>query len=312
MPQAATLDADATAAVLPFAPLMEAIAEVVQEVEAGRVTVPERAAHPLPGGGRLLLMPAADSRLLVVKVVTVMPENRERGLPTIQGDFLVKDVRTGAALLTLDAATVTNRRTAALTLLGARAVGVTAAASVLLIGAGPQARAHAEAFMEVLGVQRFLVASRRPGSAEKLAAELRAAGVDASRAPAVRAAVHDVDLVLAATTSAMPVVPDEVPDGVFVAAVGAFRRGMAELPAALLRRREVVVDTMEGARTEAGDLIAAAEAGAWEWAGAVSLASLLAPDAPAPTRPRLFKSVGHAAFDLAAARVAVRQGGSPD
>lgn len=256
-------------------------------------------------------MPAADARLLVVKVVTVLPANRERGLPTIQGDCLVNDVRTGRPLLALDAATVTTRRTAALTLLAARVAGVSQASSALLIGAGPQAQTHAHAFMEVLGVRRFLVAARSPASAGRLVQRLREDGADASVTTDVKAAADGVDIVLAATTSTEPVVPEDLPDRVFVAAVGAFRRGMAELPAGLLRRRTVVVDTLEGARAEAGDLIAAAEAGAWAWSGALPLASLLTPNAPAPAGPWLFKSVGHGAFDLAAARVAIREGGAP-
>lgn len=308
MSEIRTLDAAATADLLPFGPLTEAIAAVLAEAEAGTLFTPERTAHALPAGGRLLLMPAADERLLIVKVVTVVPDNRRRGLPTIQGDFLIKDAATGAPLLALDAATVTTRRTAALTLLGARVSGVRRAASALLIGAGAQARVHAEAFRERLGVDRFLVASRSAAGAEALAAELRSAGVEAHPAADVRTAAAGVDVVLAATTSTEPVVPADVPDNVFVAAVGAFRRGMAELPVELLRRREVVVDTLEGARAEAGDLIAAAEAGAWDWRAAVPLGELLSALTPSAERPRLFKSVGHAAFDLAAARLAVRSG----
>lgn len=304
MPQIRTLDATATAALLPFGPLADAIAGVLSEIGAGTLFTPERAAHALPSGGRLLLMPAADARLLVVKVVTVIPDNRRRELPTIQGDFLIKDAATGEALLALDAATVTTRRTAALTLLGARVAGVERAAAALLIGAGPQARVHAEAFMETLGTRRFLVASRTAAGADALVTTLRAAGAEARRAADLRSAVAEVELVLAATTSTEPVVPAAVSDGVFVAAVGAFRRGMAELPAELLQRREVVVDTLEGARAEAGDLIAAAEAGTWDFGRAQPLAGLLGPDAPPARRPRLFKSVGHAAFDLAAARLA--------
>jgi ornithine cyclodeaminase len=104
------------------------------------------------------------------------------------------------------------------------------------------------------------------------------------------------------------VLPEEVPDGIFVAAVGSFEPEAAELPAELVSRSTVVVDTLEGAREEAGDLIQAKRVGAFEWDSATSLEDALR----ASERPKgtvVFKSVGHALWDLAAARTAF--GGQP-
>lgn len=319
-------DAEETARLLPYGPLAGEIAEVLRADAEGRLQLPERMAVPLAAGpgaagpgaaGALLVMAAADDALLAVKCVTVHPGNRALGLPTIQGDFLVKDAATGTPLVTLDAATVTTRRTAALTVLAIRLLRQPSEreppSPALLIGAGAQARAHAEAFMEALGVREFIVVSRTRASAERLARYLEARGAHArSDADAASAAVG-AGLVLAATTSTEPVVPDDVPDEALVAAVGAFRPGMAELSADLLSRREVVVDTLAGARAEAGDLIRAVEQGRWAFARARPLAAFLGDEPPRLARPALFKSVGHAAFDLAAARLAVRESGAlPD
>jgi ornithine cyclodeaminase len=108
-----------------------------------------------------------------------------------------------------------------------------------------------------------------------------------------------VRLVITATTSTSPVIGDQVGDDVFVAAVGAYRPNMAEVPPDLLRRSSIYVDTLEGAQTEAGDLI---QAGV-DWSKVTQLEDTV--DMPAPRRgPVIFKSVGHALWDLAAARLA--------
>ncbi|MGB3633911.1 MAG: delta(1)-pyrroline-2-carboxylate reductase family protein, partial [Rubrobacteraceae bacterium] len=87
----------------------------------------------------------------------------------------------------------------------------------------------------------------------------------------------------------------------FVAAVGAFNPEMAELPPGLLSEATVVVDTLEGVKEEAGDLIQAERAGAFNWDQAIQLEDTLDWD-NLPDGPTVFKSVGHALWDLAAAR----------
>jgi ornithine cyclodeaminase len=109
-------------------------------------------------------------------------------------------------------------------------------------------------------------------------------------------------LIVTATTSGVPVFADNVRSDAFVAAVGAFQPDRAELPSDLVRRARLYVDTCEGAAAEAGDLILAGV----DWAAVTPLAMVLAGErAPRPGAPIVFKSVGHALFDLAAAVVAV-------
>jgi 1-piperideine-2-carboxylate/1-pyrroline-2-carboxylate reductase [NAD(P)H] len=97
------------------------------------------------------------------------------------------------------------------------------------------------------------------------------------------------------------VLPGAVADDAFVAAVGSFEPGAAELPAGLVGRAAIVVDTLEGAREEAGDLIQAEKAGAFSWGNATPLEDVLR-TSERPEGPVVFKSVGHALWDLAAAR----------
>jgi 1-piperideine-2-carboxylate/1-pyrroline-2-carboxylate reductase [NAD(P)H] len=87
-----------------------------------------------------------------------------------------------------------------------------------------------------------------------------------------------------------------------VCAVGAFRHDMTELSPQLVSHGSVLVDTLPGAKEEAGDLIDAARSGHWSWEQARQLIDFL--EGPRLPGPIIFKSVGHALFDLAGARLA--------
>jgi 1-piperideine-2-carboxylate/1-pyrroline-2-carboxylate reductase [NAD(P)H] len=215
----------------------------------------------------------------------------------------VMEASTGTRLGILDGAAVTARRTAALSLLAARTLAPRPDGPLLIMGAGTQARSHLEAFREGLGVSEVLLASRTAERAVSLAEHARGLGMEARVVDDPEEALEEVSLVVTATTSQEPILPEEIPDNIFVAAVGAFDPEMAELPPGLVGSSIVVVDTIEGVREEAGDLIQAEHAGAFYWEDATQLEdALLWSDKPKGTI--VFKSVGHALWDLAAARTA--------
>ncbi len=294
-------DAAQTRDRLDYTALADAVADVIR---GGRAEAPVRTAVPLPESGTLLLMPAADDRIAMTKLVTVHPHNVDRDLPTIQGEMVVMDARTGVRLGQLDGATVSARRTAAVSLLAARTLATGDTASLLIVGAGVQAQAHLEAFHEGLGVRRVFIQSRTRERADNLARAARERGLEAQVVDAVEDVVDQVRLIATTTTSRQPVLPDSLPEGTFVAAVGAFNPQMAELPPALIERSSVYVDTLEGAREEAGDLMQAAESGRFDWARACTLAQALEQAPDDASGVTLFKSVGCSLWDLAAARLA--------
>lgn len=299
------LDARETAARLPYGALADAIREVAlaRRDSPGDLRAPARLAVPLPEGGVLLVMPASDGEVAITKLVTVHPGNAGRGLPTIRGEVVVMDAKTGTRLGLLDGAAVTARRTAALSLLAARALASRPEGPLLVVGAGTQGRSHLEAFVEDLGVSKIFVASRTPENAEALAGHARSLSVEAAAVGEPDEALGEVGLVVTATASREPVLPETVSEGTFVAAVGSFRPEAAELPPGLISHSTIVVDTLEGAREEAGDLIQAERAGAFRWPDATELEDALRRD-DRPTSTVVFKSVGHALWDLAAARTA--------
>ena len=297
------LDAQGTADRLPYPTLADSIREVAHAAASDEVQAPPRLALPLQEGGLLLVMPTSDRDIAITKLVTVHPENPGRSLPTIQGEVVVMDATTGERLGLLEGGVVTARRTAALSMLAARELAPHPDGPLLVVGAGTQGRAHLDAFRAGLGISKAFISSRSQGSAVSLAGYARGLGMEAEAVEGPGEVLDDVSLVVTATTSKEPVLPEEIPDGVFVAAVGAFEPEAAELPPALISTSQIFVDTLEGARDEAGDLIQAQRAGAFKWEQATELEGALR-SSTHPEGTVVFKSVGHALWDLAAARTA--------
>lgn len=296
-------DAAQTARALPYARLVDALSVAVAELASGTIKAPERLAVGIDASGTLLCMPAVAPDLGITKLVTVHTGNARHGLPAIQGEVVVFDAATGRRLALLDGPTVTRRRTAAMSMLGIRALAPRPPQTALLIGTGAQAAAHAEALVDYFGVRELRIAGSSPAKAGLFAAELR------TRHPGLNAVAlaegqlaqqaAQADVVIALTTARQPVVPAGLAPHTLAIGVGAFRPEMAELPPALLHARPVVVDDLAGARHEAGDLL---QAGI-DWDRVVPLAAVLAgAPLPGPLTP-VFKTVGQAAWDLAAARV---------
>jgi 1-piperideine-2-carboxylate/1-pyrroline-2-carboxylate reductase [NAD(P)H] len=302
------LDASATARKLPYSALVPAIANAARELAGGLLSAPERLSIPIGTNAALLCMPAVGPDIGITKIVTVHPQNAAHALPAIQGEVIVFDSATGRRLLLLDGPTVTARRTAAVTLLAVETLAPRRPRSALLIGTGVQSAAHAEALVDYFDVRSFVVAGTALQSAVTFCDTLRAKHQGISATPVLASkldpAGHDTDLVIALTTARTPVVPSQLPDTTLAVGVGAFRPEMAELPAELLRQRRIVVDYLEGAHTEAGDLLQANV----NWKEVRELSQVLGRDAPVLRPPFVFKSVGHASWDLAAARVALATG----
>jgi 1-piperideine-2-carboxylate/1-pyrroline-2-carboxylate reductase [NAD(P)H] len=297
------LSVENTASRLPYLELADAIREVALARRSGTVQAPPRLALPLAEDGVLLVMPASDAEISITKLVTVHPENVGRGLPTIQGEAVVMEAATGSRLGLLDGTVVTARRTAALSMLAARELASHPDGPLLVVGAGTQGRSHLEAFREGLGVSEVFIYSRTTESSAALAEHAVGLGMDAVVVPRPEDALGEVTLLVTATTSREPVLPEGVRGDAFVAAVGSFESEAAELPPAMISRSTVVVDTTEGAREEAGDLLQAESVGAFRWESAAALEDALR-WSERPGGLVVFESVGHALWDLAAAKLA--------
>jgi alanine dehydrogenase len=294
-------------AALPWVPLAQAL----EAAFVAGAQVPLRHAHALSAQDSLLLMPAWNAQVLVLKLVTVMP-----GAPdTVQATVLVADRATGAPLAVLDGEALTLRRTAATSALAARHLARADAHTLLLVGSGRLAGWMARAHMALRpALRQVLVWGRRPEAAAALAGTLAQEGLPARAVGGgLEAAVRGACIVCCATTSERPLVLGQwLAPGTHLDLVGGFTPRMREVDDAAVAAARVVVDTYAGALAEAGDLVQPLAAGVIGRGHVVGeLGELLRGHCAGRTHPgeiTLFKSVGTALEDLAAAQKVV---GSP-
>ncbi len=277
------------------APLVEAMARALADFSAGRVAQPVRSATPLGGRDAVMLTKPAVAGVAAVKVVTLVPENAGRGLPTHQAMILAFDPETGAPLAVIEGTSVTEIRTAAASAAAARALLATPPLRVAVIGSGVQARSHVEMFRAVFAPPEFALWSPNRENAARAAA-----AVGAEHAASPEACLDGADVVIAATSATEPTVRDAwVRPGALVVSVGAPLKQWRELDDALMART-VIADSREAAAVESGDVVAtgaaiAAEIG--EIIGGTASVDL--------SETRVFKSGGLAVEDAAAAALAL-------
>ncbi|MBP0599157.1 delta(1)-pyrroline-2-carboxylate reductase family protein [Herbaspirillum sp. LeCh32-8] len=302
------LDAQQTAAALPYAQLVAALESAAQEFVSGAIRAPERLVVPIDASSVLLCMPAIADDLSVTKLITVHADNGRHQLPAIQGEVVAFETHTGRRIALMDGPTVTGRRTAAMTMLGIKTLLPRTPKSALLIGTGAQAAAHADALVEFFGVTQFWVAARDLPRTQAFCSALceRHPSAVASPLPVelLQRDLPHTDVLIALTTSRTAVIPEHVAPDTLAIGVGAFKPDMVEFPAALLHARSVVVDDLGGAHHEAGDLIQAKV----DWDHVVALGDVLSGKVDRAALGKngalpVLKTVGQASWDLAAARV---------
>lgn len=303
------VDAGELSELLDYPRLIDALRAGFRE----KVTAPLRAHHTIPTEGNdatLLLMPAwAEAGPIGVKVVTVFPDNADRSLPSIQGAYLLFDGMTGEVRALLDGPSLTARRTAAASALAADYLARPDAARLLMVGTGVLARQLPRAHAAVRRIEEVVVWGRSPEKARSLAHELQQAGFAATAADDLEAAVEKADIVSCATLARAPLVKGEwLRPGVHLDLVGAFTPEMREADDEAVRRASVHVDTRQGAMKEAGDIVDPLRRSIIAETDIVAdLFDLTSGEHPGRTSPEeitLFKSVGTALEDLAAARLA--------
>lgn len=288
-----------TATALPF----DRLIAVLREAFIAGATVPLRQRHEL-GDSFLLVMPAwRDGGMFGVKVVSVFPSNGPRGLPAVSASYLLCDGETGQHLALIDGAEITRRRTAAASALAGSYLAREDARTLLIVGSGHVAGLMMAAYRAVRPIERVMVWNIRPANAEKLAARLGAEAVTD-----LAAAVARADIVSCATLAREPLVRGEwLRPGTHLDLIGGFTPAMREADDEAVRRARVFIDT-DAALAESGDIIDPIAHGVLrpdDIAG--SLFTLCRGETPGrrdATEITLFKSVGSALEDLAAAGLA--------
>jgi ornithine cyclodeaminase/alanine dehydrogenase-like protein (mu-crystallin family) len=267
--------------------------------------------HFAAADGEFLMMPAADAQAVGVKLVMIQPRNADRGLPVIQGTYVLFDARLGHPAALLDGAALTLLRTPAASAVATNALARADATTLGLIGSGPQSRGHFEAMLAVRpGIEHVIVASRSRANAQKMATSLTAPGVQVVVGEIEDAALADI--VCVSTRATEPLISlAMVRPGTHVNAIGAYRLDMRELAGDLIGSATVTVDDLDAAQAEAGDLAIAVDEGHFRWEQVAGDLSRIAQGACARSNPEeitVFKSVGLAIEDLVVARLVHKQG----
>ncbi|MFI7453384.1 ornithine cyclodeaminase family protein [Nonomuraea sp. NPDC049714] len=303
------LDAATVARLVPVA---DAVRILEDALKAGLdpERTPQRPVVELPAG-QLLLMPAAAGRYAGVKAATVAPANPGRGLPRIQGTYLLLDGDTLTPLAVMDGIALTSLRTPAVSALAVRHLAGPDARELVVFGSGPQAWGHVLALREVRPLTGVTIVGRDRARAEALAARCRTPGLRTralygEQGQEVAEAVAAADLIACCTTARQPLFPGElVRDGVTVVAVGSHEPEARELDGGLVARATLVVEARAAALAEAGDVIQPIRHGTittHHLAG--NLADLVAGRVTVGDGPRVFKGTGMAWEDLVVAAAA--------
>ncbi len=292
-----------------------ALIQSISDVFGSGATAPQRHHHTIKKSGEpdsvVLLMPAWADGFGVggVKIVNVVPGNNARGLPAIMASYLVFDEVTGEHKAILDGATLTAKRTAAVAALAADRLARKDARTLLIVGSGRVAKELPHAFKAIRPIGKVLIWSRTSESADALVKDLVDQGFDAGAAVDLETAVKQADIISCATLATDPVIRGAwLQPGQHLDLIGSYAPHMREADDEAMRRAHVFIDT-EAALHETGDLIKPIESGALSKSAIKgTLYDMCRADftfARGVNDITLFKGVGHALEDLAAARLAL-------
>jgi ornithine cyclodeaminase/alanine dehydrogenase-like protein (mu-crystallin family) len=290
---------------------IEAMAGILEALARGELFQPLRSIAFPPGeSSGIGLMPAhrsGSAAAYALKTICLFPDNPTRGLDAHQGTVTLFSGETGEVRALMNASAITAIRTAAVSAVATRLLAREDASELAILGSGVQGRSHIEAMRAVKPWERIRIASRTHEHAQALAEEAGAEAVES-----VEEAVRGADVVVTATNSSEPVLRHEwLKPGAHVNAVGSSIKTARELDTATIVASSLFVDRRESTVNEAGDYLVPFQEGAIgpEHVKA-EIGEILTGAHPGRTTPdelTVFKSLGLAVEDLAAAEYVVRR-----
>jgi len=248
---------------VPMPKAIDLVTQAFRDLSAGRALSPLRTPlEVIPGSGTTLVMPAyvPSVEALGVKVVSVFTGNAALGLPTITSIVCVFDPATGQPVAMIEGGYLTALRTGAVSGAATRLLAREESKVLVVIGAGAQAFTQAAAVCAVRPIDRIIVVARSQERLDNFRQHVAEDWPDLTERVEtsldVASAVRVADIICTATGSATPVFDDaDVQPGTHINGVGSFTPRMQEVPAQTVGRAIVVVDQMESALEEAGDLV---------------------------------------------------------
>jgi alanine dehydrogenase len=291
--------------------LVDVLGRAMADLSAGSASMPERIAADVPDhDGRLFAMPAFVPSLgaLESKLVTLFPNNHDR--PTHQAVIVCFEPENGTPAVLMDASYVTEVRTAAGSALATRLLAPVDATTLAVLGTGVQARSHAKLVTHERPFEQVLIWGRDPAKAARVAAELsKEIGREIGIVEEVGFALEQADVICAATHSPEPVVSREwIRAGTHINSIG-YNTAGREIDAGTVSDALVVVESCAAALAPppsgSNDLLWPIRDGMIEESHVHTeigqIVSGLAPGRTSPDQITLYKSVGVAVQDAAAA-----------
>lgn len=290
----------------------ELISEIKQAFANNKTIVPMRHHHDFPNpkvasDSTLLLMPAWNpSQDGGVKVVTVSPENGKYNLPSINGIYLYFDAVKGTIKAIIEAKSLTAKRTAAASALASSYLSRSDASSLLMIGTGALSKNLINAHAAVRPIKEVYVWGRNFEKAKNICHELKDKPFSVSPLEKIEDKISDVSIISCATLSKTPLVLGKfIQPGQHIDLVGAYRKDMRESDDEVIQKASIYVDTFQGGLKESGDIVQPLQSGILKKemikGDLFQLCSNEKMERQTGQEITLFKSVGHALEDLAAA-----------
>src|SRR6266540_4337759 len=291
------LDEPAVAQRLHYQELIPAVAQALAALSSGKVVQPVRTVLPVaPHHGFFAVMPAyAGEGGLGAKLVTFYPQNV--GTHTHHALIVMFKAETGEPLAVMDGRLITEMRTAAASAVATERLARPDVSVLGLLGSGVQAGSHLAALRHVRSFKDVRVWSPRnaPAFAQRHGVKAVATAADA---------VRGADVVVVATSATTPLLQGRwLSPGAHVNAVGATHPDWRELDDDLVTTARVFVDSREAALRESGDVIAARR----EVTEIGAVVAGVHPGRRTPEEVTLFKSVGVAVEDVAAAALVLQR-----
>jgi alanine dehydrogenase len=296
---------------------IDAVEEAFRELALGTANMPHRASLQIPGSdGWLLVMPAllSHARSLATKIVTVYNQNLTRhNIPNVLATIALNDVETGRVEAVMDGSLITAMRTGAVSAVATKYLARTSSRRLGLFGAGVQARKQLQAIREVRKIESVCVYDSNRDLAKKLAQEASAEGeANVSVADSPDAVVQSSDIIATATTSSIPVFNGRfLNPGTHINAIGAFTPSTRELDSETVSKCKIVVDMIDAALSEAGDILIPLNEGVIQrgdiWAELGEVVTGRKRGRISEEEKTLFKSVGVGIQDAAVAKLVFKK-----
>jgi len=254
----------------------------------------------------LILMPVWNNQYLGTKQVIVAPANAKENIPSIFAQYILSDSQTGEPLAHMNAVEITARRTACTSALAASYLCRKDAENLLILGGGKVAQHLAQAHMAVRNFKKVSVWMRNPTKMEAFIANLKDQGIPAVAVYDLEETARQADLISCATPSKTPIIKGEwVQVGAHLDLMGSYKPDTREIDDDAIRKSSIFVDSRAGALHESGELALPIKAGIISEkdvkADIVELIKGIHPGRTSSNEVTLFKSVGLAIEDLAAA-----------